>query len=115
SAEAAVSDAPIPGDASRFCADEAPLARAVWYLHAKGVSPQHSRNPNVTDWRRLLEHFVIDRWEECVTSPPDHDACGVNWHTDPAPHFSGNCWWAPPRYLPTLTARIGPIHFDPEA
>ena len=35
---------------------------------------------NVTDWRRLLEHFVIDRWHDCVAALGDHDACGVNWH-----------------------------------
>ncbi len=106
---------PILEHARRVCEHEAPLARAVWYAHNKGVSPQHYRNSNVADWRRLLEHFVIDRWQECLDALTDHDVCGVNWHTAPAPHFSGNFWWATPRYIATLPTRIGPEHFDAEA
>lgn len=98
----------------RFCERGEPLARAVWYMHAKGISSQHCHNPHVTDWRRFMEHFVVERWRDCVDALIDHDASGVNWHLEPAPHFSGNFWWATPRYVATLPASIGAGHFEPE-
>ena len=113
--EAACAERPILEFARRFCAEEEPLSRAVWYLHAKGVSSHHERNPHISDWRRLMEHFAVDRWQDCVEALCDHDACGVNWHEEPAPHFSGNFWWATPRYVASLPEAIGPEHFDPEA
>jgi Glycosyltransferase family 10 (fucosyltransferase) C-term len=105
---------PILKYAQRFCEQREPLARACWYMHAKGVSREDCRNPSVTDWRHLMEHFTVDRWRECAAALDSHDVCGVNWHLEPAPHFSGNFWWARPRYLASLPARIGPAHFDPE-
>jgi hypothetical protein len=109
------SERPILEHARRFCEQDEPLARAVWYVHAKGVSTNHRGNPNVTDWRRFMDHFVIDGWRESLDSLGDHDACGVNWHHEPEPHFSGNCWWASPRYVATLPKTIGAMPFDQEA
>jgi hypothetical protein len=83
-------------------------------MHAKGVSRERFQNPNVTDWRRLMEHFVVERWHDCLAALDDHDVCGVNWRSEPAPHFSGNFWWARPRYLASLPLHIGPLRFDPE-
>jgi GR25 family glycosyltransferase involved in LPS biosynthesis/glycosyltransferase involved in cell wall biosynthesis len=104
---------PILEFARLFCEVREPLARACWYMHAKGVS--HERSNNVADWRRLMEHFTADRWSECAAALDEHDACGVNWQRDPAAHFSGNFWWARPRYLAALPRRIGPAPFDPES
>lgn len=101
--------------ARRFCEAEEPLARGVWYVHGKGVSGHHQGNANIADWRLLMEHFVIGGWRECVESLCEYDACGVNWHDRPAPHFSGNFWWARPRYLATLPEAIGAAPFDQEA
>jgi Glycosyltransferase family 10 (fucosyltransferase) C-term len=106
---------PILEHARRFSEHEEPLARAVWYMHGKGVSAPHCANPHVADWRRLMQHFVCDQWRRCLDGLRHHDACGVNWHAAPAPHFSGNFWWATPRYLSTLPATVGPQPFDAEA
>lgn len=97
-----------------FCADEQPLARAVWYMHAKGVSTHHCGNPNVADWRRYMEHFVVDGWRQCTADVREVDVCGVNWRLQPEPHFSGNFWWAAPSYVATLPDTVGPGHHDPE-
>ena len=105
---------PILEYARRFCELGEPLARACWYLHAQGVSCDRSRNAGVTDWRRMMEHFIVDGWEACVAALDRHDTCGVNWHREPAPHYSGNFWWAQPRYLASLPLQIGPAGFDPE-
>jgi len=113
-ADASRFERPILEHARRFSEHEEPLARAVWYMHAKGVSAPHWSNPHVGDWRRLMQHFVCDEWRRCLDALRHHDACGVNWQTAPGPHFSGNFWWATPRYLSTLPATIGPQPFDPE-
>jgi Glycosyltransferase family 10 (fucosyltransferase) C-term len=105
---------PVLQYARGFCEHQEPLAKACWYMHAKGVSEPQCRNPTVADWRRLMEHFVVERWQDCVDGLDDHDACGVNWHQVPAPHFSGNFWWAKPRYLASLPLHIGRAPFDPE-
>jgi GR25 family glycosyltransferase involved in LPS biosynthesis/glycosyltransferase involved in cell wall biosynthesis/GT2 family glycosyltransferase len=97
-----------------FCERGEPLARACWYMHAKGVEPENARNPNVIDWRRMMEHVVIDGWRDCVAALDDHDACGPNWQLEPAPHFSGNFWWATPSYLRSLPSRIGRVPVDAE-
>lgn len=106
---------PLLEYAHGFCEHDEPLARAVWYMHGKGVSSPHWRNPRVTEWRRFMEYFVVEHWRDCVDSLTEYDACGVNWHTEPSPHFSGNFWWASPRYLATLPATIGPRPFEPES
>ncbi|HEV2309229.1 MAG TPA: glycosyltransferase family 10 [Acidimicrobiia bacterium] len=115
SADVSGFERPILEYARRFCEHEEPLARAVWYMHGKGVSPEHCDNPHVADWRRLMQYFGCGGWRRCLAALEDHDACGVNWHAAPAPHFSGNFWWATPRYVGTLPTTIGPAPFDPEA
>lgn len=97
-----------------FCAEQEPLAAGAWYLHAKGVSDGRHTSASVTDWRHLLEHVVVDRWRDALGQLDRHDVAGPNWHLDPAPHFSGNAWWARPRYLATLPEQIGPHPLDPE-
>jgi hypothetical protein len=71
----------------------------VFYIHTKGVSRQ---SESTRDWRHLMEHFVITRHEECLQTLDTHDACGVNWHGTPLPHFSGNFWWTHSHYVRTL-------------
>lgn len=105
---------PVLEYARRFCEQHEPLARACWYMHAKGVTHGGQTSANVADWRRLMEYFVVGRWRQCVALLDRNDACGVNWRTEPKPHFSGNFWWATPRYLASLPSRIGPAGFDPE-
>ena len=54
-------------------------------------------------WRAYLTYFVITRFEECLKSLDDgYDVCGVDWRTNPLPHYSGTFWWANSNYLKTL-------------
>ncbi len=104
SPDPARSERPILEHARLFSEDREPLARACWYMHARGVSEEQRRD----------QDFVVERWQDCVVALDHHDVCGVHWQLDPAPHFSGNFWWARPRYLSSLPARIGPGHLEPE-
>lgn len=83
----------------------------VLYFHTKGISRV---SPTVTDWTKLLEYFVIDRWKDCVEALKTHDVCGVNWQLGPQPHFSGNFWWTTSAYAANLPHDIGPRYLDPE-
>lgn len=72
----------------------------VLYFHSKGVSNfydnlldknfSNEKVKNISSWRKCLEYFLIDRWEECINLLVDYDNVGVtcnrNW-------FWGNFWW----------------------
>lgn len=83
----------------------------VLYLHTKGIS---RISHTVTEWTKLLEYFVIDRWKDCTQALKTNDVCGVNWQLGPQPHFSGNFWWATSAYVAHLPHYIGPNYLDPE-
>src|SRR5262245_35566739 len=73
----------------------------VYYIHTKGVVSQDSCPP-VVSWRRYLQHFIIERFQDCLKQLETHDICGVEWLNEPEPHFSGNFWWANSTYIRTL-------------
>lgn len=84
---------------------------AVLYLHTKGATVRPQDKPTANDWRRYMLHFVVERFEECLARLADHDVCGVDWRTEPKPHFSGNFWWARGDYiaaLPRVSALAAP-------
>jgi len=53
-------------------------------------------------WRAYLSYFNIINHELCIKSLDTHDVCGVDWRTNPSPHYSGNFWWANSSYIKTL-------------
>jgi hypothetical protein len=82
----------------QYCSDHECL---VYYIHTKG---NFHVSENTRDWRHLMEHFVIERHEECLATLMDHDACGVNLLIEPPSRgfFAGNFWWAKSAYIRTL-------------
>ena len=86
----------------------------VLYLHTKGVT--RTKNQNVRHWRRYMEYFLVDRWQDCVTAMTEenYDICGVDWKIEPKPHFSGNFWWTTAKYLLTLPPYINQDYYAPE-
>jgi hypothetical protein len=84
----------------------------VLYIHTKGVTRVGS--PNITHWRTFLEYHLMTRADECIEALKTHDIVGVNWKTEPQPHFSGNMWWARGDYVLGLPRTIGPAYNDPE-
>jgi len=76
----------------------------VLYFHAKGITKY---NQATQDWRRYMEYFNIERWQDCVTKLNEgYDCCGVMWNSKTPqgnyPHFSGTFWWATSKYINTL-------------
>jgi len=73
----------------------------IWYAHTKGVT--RGGNPCVSEWRRYLSYFVIERYADCLSALSKHSAVGVDWH-EKRKIFSGNFWWARGEYVNALVA-----------
>jgi hypothetical protein len=74
----------------------------VFYCCNAGVShpPNHDHYP---DWRHLMSHFNFTKWRDCVAALDEgYDTVGIEWQTDPVPHWSGNFWWATAEYIASL-------------
>ena len=79
----------------------------ILYLHSKGITSvdNHLINGNAQTfknyyyWRHFLNWGVIEKWKDCVAALDIYDLAGVNYFDEPAPHFSGNFWWANSSYV----------------
>jgi hypothetical protein len=71
----------------------------IFYLNGLGVT---GNTPYKQSWRKYLSYFNIILHNECIKSLDDFDVCGVDWRTNPTPHFSGNFWWTNSNYLKLL-------------
>jgi hypothetical protein len=73
----------------------------VLYLHSKGVT--RPTNANMSDWKNLMEYFLIEKYESCLEALKNNDVCGVNFLSGTTkPHFSGNFWWATTEHIKKL-------------
>lgn len=69
----------------------------IFYLNGLGVTNDTIYKQS---WRSYLSYFNIIKYNECISSLDDgYDVCGVDWRTDPVPHYSGNFWWANSNYI----------------
>lgn len=83
----------------------------ILYFHMKGiksqVSPAWPADPingteYVTNWRRMMENYVVKDWKLCVNLLKVYDSVGCNYAYAPRPHWSGGMWWATSEYVRTL-------------
>jgi hypothetical protein len=89
-----------------YCCENRDL-RGVGYVHTKGVRILSANGDDktfkaVNSWRHFLEWGVIDRWRDAIIRLVDYDTVGVNFRSQPWPHFGGNFWWAKPDYIRSL-------------
>jgi hypothetical protein len=75
----------------------------VLYIHTKGITqPMQS----TYDWRKIMEYYCIEKWQDCVQKLDHHDAVGCLYmdhcYYGYFPHFSGNFWWANSDYINKL-------------
>lgn len=73
---------------------------SVLYLHTKGATrPGHP----VDQWRQMMLHFCVKKWQHTLHHLYDHDAVGCNiQQQQDKNYFSGNFWWAKSSYIKTL-------------
>lgn len=90
----------------------------VLYFHTKGITYTEDNYLSTTtnSWRKYLEYYVINKWEECVEDLNEYDCVGTEWINESRlwnsnlndysneinPHYSGNFWWANAEYLKNL-------------
>ena len=72
----------------------------ILYIHTKGVSTPD--NPCIDDWRNYMAHFVINKFQDCLSALENFDTCGVDLRDRPALHYSGNFWWANANHINSL-------------
>jgi hypothetical protein len=86
----------------------------ILYFHMKGTS----KGTLISNaWRLMMEHFVIDKWKECIEYLNNYDCVGANlnlvgetlWNdgtvTKPVEgtyNFIGNFWWATSKHIKSL-------------
>ena len=81
-----------------YCVNNEP--QNVLYIHTKNVGKEI--NPCIEDQVDYMLHFLVNKWDECLKSLVNHDACGVDLRTEPVLHFSGNFWWATSNHIRSL-------------
>lgn len=67
---------------------------AVLYLHSKGITRTY--NPNIHDWRRYLQYFMIELWRDCIPHLETHDMVTVRSNS------LSNFWWASTDFIKSL-------------
>lgn len=113
-----------------FCL-KSPNAK-VLYFHTKGISKRGRGSPitkarmeRLKDWRYLMEYFLIDHFQDCITLLDEVDVCGINFRGGGGqnswrfrvPHFAGNFWWAKGSFvagLPIVTPEMARERVDAE-
>lgn len=87
----------------------------VFYMHSKGVSRV---DVDEREKRRLatakMLFWVVGRHDLCLEALRTHDTVGVQYRAQPAPHWSGNFWWATGYHIRRLHLPIGKMYLDPE-
>jgi hypothetical protein len=78
----------------------------VFYFHSKGMS--RTDMPQIHDWRKFLQHHLVQRWKICVGELKNNDVAMVNSRS------RGNFWWATTDYIRTLANPLTPEVYKPD-
>ncbi len=69
----------------------------IWYIHTKAARYNTELGQLCADsWRNYMQHFVINKHEDCINALDNHDLAGVEWRKN---FFAGNFWWANSNYI----------------
>lgn len=72
------------------------------YVHTKGAAT--GINAAIEDWIGVMCHFNINHYKMSLEYLNHRDAVGVDYHTLPFRHFSGNFWWSKSSHVRKLPA-----------
>jgi len=72
----------------------------ILYLHTKGITSFN--NKNISDWRNMMIHFLVNKCSDCFQKLKEYDTIGCNYQNTPYQHYSGNFWWANSNYIKRL-------------
>lgn len=82
----------------------------ILYFHTKGMTQQQTENEEpCKNWRRMMEYFLIENWEKCVSILDEgYDCCGINYQNHSATFgevnklikiYNGNFFWVNSDYV----------------
>jgi hypothetical protein len=76
----------------------------IMYLHSKGVTRKTDPTMEgiVHCWRTFMEYSLWMHHRQCIDLLDVADTVGVNYRSEPCPHYSGNFWWARGDYFLSL-------------
>lgn len=80
------------------------------YIHSKGITKQN--NQFVTDWRNVMEYFLIYNYKNCLKELNNYDTVGIDYIYNL--HYSGNFWWTKGSYYLKLSDQIENYYTAPE-
>lgn len=70
---------------------------AICYMQSKGVIQYIKSNLSELKkyyyWRNYLNWGNLENWKFCNWALDTHDVAGVDYQTDPVPHFRGTMFW----------------------
>jgi len=72
----------------------------ILYIHTKGAST--GLNQNIIDWINVMCYFNVHQYKSNLELLDEFDAIGVDYHTNPFKHFSGNFWWSKSSHINKL-------------
>lgn len=90
----------------------------VCYIHSKGVV---SASAPVSNWREVLNHYIIKEWPTCVKQLESADVVGIKDINSGDNMLSGNFWWSKSSHIKTLpppldtSAYVSDPDFHPNA
>lgn len=73
----------------------------VLYFNNKGAVSGFT--PEVYEWRKLLDRYMIEKWPTCLKLLAESDVVGVSDKKSGIAVTSGNFWWSKSEYVSTLT------------
>lgn len=90
--------------------DECKKKEKILYFHTKGVTQQKTEHEiPCKNWRRMMEYFLIENWQKCVSIlDEDYDCCGINYQNHAAyiegerkliKIYNGNFFWVNSEYV----------------
>lgn len=90
------------------------ISKKILYIHSKGVKRNKGKDKGVLFWCKIMEYFLIENQNECISLLDIYDTIGVmvinsgkGQHKildEPhCCHYSGNFWWTTTNHIKTLT------------
>lgn len=80
----------------------------ILYMHTKGVSYQPPIPQPMTDWRRMMEYFLVEQHKSVfhLLASGQYDAVGTSYRFEHDRQFVGNFWWTNAGYMNTLRQNV---------
>ena len=85
----------------------------ILYLHTKGVRRNAPNDDTITQWRRYMLYWLVERHEICQhVLARGAKTCGANKRGGGKACYGGNFWWAKAGYLAQKSPKVAEIDWS---